>query len=74
MECLHSFVRKGMDYSEKIQMIKELDFLTLISQFEMKHPDRDVDDFNEEAMIEEEFFETISGIISKLGIWCLELI
>jgi hypothetical protein len=73
MQCLHSIVHKGMDYTSKIQLIKVLGFLELLNNFQMKYPNRNPEGDDFDAIEEEEFFECISEVINKLGNWCLEI-
>jgi hypothetical protein len=39
MQCLHAIVHKGMDYPQKIELIRELKFLEILDQFHMKFTD-----------------------------------
>ena len=63
-----------MDHADKIQIIGQLDFLSLIESYRMTRLTIEIDNVDdEEDKSEEEFFHIMSTSLNKLGIWCLEL-
>lgn len=73
LSCIHSIAYKGMDYPQKVELIVNLGFLDILESFKIKYRERPGEDLQEEQDEEEEFFETVSEAVDKLGQWCLEL-
>lgn len=44
LSCLHAIVHKGMDYSQKVELIVNLNFLEIIESFQIKYRERNQDD------------------------------
>jgi hypothetical protein len=62
-------VHKGMDYKSKILLIDNMQFMSILESFSITCRDRPLndDDLNDDAEEEEEFFDSLSEIINKLG-------
>jgi hypothetical protein len=71
---VQAVVSKGMDNSEKIDIILRLHFLEIIEHFNPQFPELDIDCADDdEQLVDERFFHIMAGSINRVGIWCLEL-
>ena len=72
--CVQAVVSKGMDHTQRIQLINQINFLEILEHFKMQNTTMDMDVFeNENILNEEQFFHLMAGAINRLGIWSLEL-
>lgn len=73
--CIQALVNKGQDHAAKIDLIQQLTFLEILEHFQLQNTEMDIDNYEDEAQLnEEKFFSIMAGALQKLGNWCLELI
>jgi hypothetical protein len=66
--CISAVVCKGMDKTQKINLIRQLNFIPMISEFELTRKDLCIDTAEDEGpKQEEELFQMIASSINKLG-------
>ena len=73
MACLGAIVGKGMDPAQKLTVIKQVEFMEVLSTVQIQYADFSYEADSDDQDEEKAYLSAVSAAVCKVGKWCLQL-